>query len=281
MKNLGTHIIVFALLFASCKYLTGNKGKDGTPIASIYDKILYYEDVEGFLPENLSNQDSAAFIHSYVDKWLRKQVIIVEAEKYVAEDIDVDRLVDDYRASLLTYNYEKRLVEDRLDTVITQEAYESYYEQEKEQFILSEPILLYERFRIPSKAKRIDFFFNDWRNNRSKKIETYIETHAVDYQIDTLNYIEARAFLNQLPEVFKERDLKRKKAQRFYDGYEYFVKIIDYKDKGEIPPLTYIKETLRKRILNERKNALLNSVKDKLYDIAVESNKVHLNYKEK
>lgn len=271
---------VLIVTFLSCQFISG-AGKEGKPIASIYDKVLYYEEVEPLFPENLNAQDSSAFVHSYIDKWLRDQVIIIEAEKYVAQDINIDRLVENYRASLLTYNYEKRLVEDRLDTVITEEAYARFYEQEKEQFILSEPILLYERFRIPAKAKRIDFFFSNWRNNRSKKIKDYIEMHAVDYEIDTLNYIEANRFLNQLPNVFQEKDLKRTKAQHYHDGYEYFVKIIDYKDKGEIPPLSYIKETLRKRILNERKNALLKSVKEKLLDMAVESNKVHLNYKEK
>jgi hypothetical protein len=96
---------VLIVTFLSCQFISGG-GKEGKPIASIYDKVLYYEEVEPLFPENLNAQDSSAFIHSYIDKWLRDQVIIIEAEKYVAQDINIDRLVDNYRASLLTYNYE-------------------------------------------------------------------------------------------------------------------------------------------------------------------------------
>lgn len=45
--------------------------------------------------------------------------MILEAEKNVAADINLNKLVDDYRSSLLVYNFEKRLVDQMLNTIIT------------------------------------------------------------------------------------------------------------------------------------------------------------------
>lgn len=264
----------------SCQLLDKTASGEGAVIAEAYDKILFEGDIKSILPENISAQDSTAFVNSFIDRWIRDQVVIVEAEKYVAKDINIDRLVSDYRSSLLSYNYEKRLIEDRLDTVITEEAFQLFYEQEKEQFKLTEPLVLVERFKIPSKAKRIDAFFTNWRNKREKKIKKYIETHAIDYSIDTVNYMSVETLLLDLPSKFKAREFKKSSIQHYDAGYEYFVKVIDFKDKGEVPPLSYIRETLRKRILHDRKNALMQSVKQKLYDIAIETKQIKINNKD-
>lgn len=268
------------LIASSCNWNKKKPTGTGKVLATVYDRQLYESDLATHIPGSMASQDSATYANTYIDKWIKDQVILAEAEKSVAADINIDRLVDDYRSSLLMYNYEKRFVEDKLDTVITEEAFKIFYEQEKEQFTLLHPIVKYEMYKIPSKTKRIDKFFINWRNDRSSKVKAFVDDHAESYVIDTLKYTELPELMQALPEKFKAKEFKKKqKVQHYDDGFEYFVKVYEYHDSGEVPPLSYIRETLRKRILHDRKTTLFQGFKQKLYELALEANKIK-RYKE-
>lgn len=247
----------------------------GDIVASVYDRHLYQQDLSSLITDELSSQDSIVTVESYIDKWTRDQVVIVEAERYVADDINIDRLVDDYRSSLLSYTYEKRLVEDKLDTVITEEDYDKVYATHADQMPLNEPVLTYEYFSIPAKARGIDRFLSDWRNGRKERVNKFLAKNAIKYEVDTNNYITASALQALLPPGFKDKRLKTDARHIVnHNKAEHFVHIINYVDRGERPPLPYIKETLRKRILNDRKIALMRAVRDNLYHIALDNNKI-------
>lgn len=248
-------------------------------VATAYDKNLYWADVAYAVDiATLSARDSAIVVQTYIDKWVRDQVVVVEAEKYIAADLDIDRLVDDYRSSLLSYNYEKRLVEDQLDTVITPEDYQEYYNREADQLTLSEPIMTYQVITVPAKARRIDRFFTDWRAGRQSAIDDYATKYATSITYDTTTYLKKSDVLSNLPSKFRKKRFKKNARIVAQDnGVEYFVTIVDYYSTGEKPPLSYIKNTLRKRILHQRKLQLIASIKDNLYQIAVANNKVKIN----
>jgi hypothetical protein len=202
-------------------------------------------------------------------------VVIVEAERYVADDINIDRLVDDYRSSLLSFTYEKRLVEDKLDTVITEADYDQVYETHADQMPLNESILTYEYFSVPAKAKGIDRFLSDWRANREVRVQKFLSKNSISFEVDTSTYTTQSALLAKLPKGFKSKRFKpNSKHVVNHNGAEHFVHIIEHFDRGETPPRSYIKETLRKRILNDRKLALMRAVRDNLYHIALDNNKI-------
>lgn len=241
----------------------------------MYGKILYYSEIESLVPEGISRQDSAITVQTYIDKWLRDQVVIAEAEKYVADDINIDRLVDDYRSSLLSFTYEKRLIEDRLDTVITEGDYTQMYDVSAVQMPLSEPVLHYEYFKVPAKTKGIDRFLSDWRNGRSQRVSQFFKKHNIQKTTDTTEYIPLSIALQKMPPRMARQKLKMGSTHVVnHENHEHFVKVLSYHDRGDKPPMSYIKETLRKRIINDRKQALLQSIKDNLYQIAIDNNQV-------
>jgi hypothetical protein len=247
----------------------------GDVVASVYDRYLYHDDLASLITEGMPIQDSVATVESYIDKWTRDQAVIVEAERYVADDINIDRLVDDYRSSLLSYTYEKRLVEDKLDTVITESDYDRVYATHADQMPLNEAVLTYEYFSVPAKARGIDRFLSDWRSDRKERVEKFLSKNAISFEVDTTNYTSASVLLTRLPQGFEKKRLKAGARHIVnHNDAEHFVHILEYHDRGDRPPLTYIKETLRKRILNDRKQALMQAVRDNLYHIALDNNKI-------
>jgi hypothetical protein len=244
-------------------------------LASVEDRKMYFSDIEGMISAT-SEQDSLAQINSFIEAWLSKNVVLNEAEKKISKDLDINKLIDDYRSSLILHNYRQALILDNLDTTITKEQEEAYYNLHKEQFLLSEAICKARIVKIPDNAKRIDRFYRNWKKNDTTAVNSYIKENAI---FDTSNEDEWHTidhFLSFLPEgKFQARDFTKKgDIQKHDETFEYFIKVIDMKKQNEIPPFSYVREQMRKVIFNQRKKVLLEEIEKKLYKNYMQSNKI-------
>ena len=83
--------------------------------------------------------------------------------------------------------------------------------------------------------------------------------------------------LSLLPDKVSEKDLKSKKIlQEAKNGNEYFVKILQYMDKSEDPPLAYVTSNIKKIILHQRKSKLIVKLKEDLYQREINGSKVRI-----
>ena len=60
------------------------------------------------------------------------------------------------------------------------------------------------------------------------------------------------------------------------EDYYYFLKILDIRDKKEIAPLPYIREQAKRVILHQRKLALLEEIKEDLYQRATSRDNIKI-----
>jgi hypothetical protein len=52
-------------------------------------------------------------------------------------------------------------------------------------------------------------------------------------------------------------------------NYLYFLKVNEYKEKGTVAPLNHIRDDLRFMLINKRKQQLLSSAYEKIYQDAI------------
>src|SRR5690606_31933756 len=64
--------------------------------------------------------------------------------------------LDNYRKSLIRFQYEQELIRQKLDTVINEEEIEAYYNLNKSNFLLKKPILKISYIKLPQEAPKID-----------------------------------------------------------------------------------------------------------------------------
>ena len=89
-------------------------------MARVFDKYLYKADVAGVIPNGSSKQDSITLAKNYIQNWIKQQVILHKAETNLDEEKkDVEKKLEEYRNSLITYIYEKELIRQKLDTVVS------------------------------------------------------------------------------------------------------------------------------------------------------------------
>lgn len=117
--------LILVLTLASCQN-SGN-GNDDKIVATVYDKVLYQSDLQDVLYEGISFNDSLVRTKAFIDKWIRRQLLIHQAENNIDKsELDFSRQIEDYRNSLIIYKYESMLIEQNLDTIISEEEIEKY-----------------------------------------------------------------------------------------------------------------------------------------------------------
>jgi len=269
--------LVLPLLFLfSCKDgFNFNRDTKDPIIAKVGEKNLFKSQIAELIHPGTSPTDSAAIVDGYIENWIRENLMILEAEKNVAADINLNKLVDDYRSSLLVYNFEKRLVDQMLDTIITMDEKRDYYESFKNQYLLSHPIFKCVIAKVSSKASGL----KDIKNALGKADMTesifLIKEKAVYHHLDTAKWMTIEDLESLLPKGMIEiSELSGGKVfQKKEKDYEYFVKIITYYDEKRIPPFDYIEGKIIKTILSERKIELLKKYRQDLYDQGISDQK--------
>lgn len=240
-------------------------------IARVGEKNLFKSQISELVHEGTSATDSAAIVDGYVQNWIRENLMIREAEKNIAADINLNKLVDDYRSSLLVYNFETKIIESQLDTLVSEAEKQAFYNVNKTQYVLSHPILKCIIAKLPAKSKDVSTLRNALGKSDLTEAMFLIKEKAVYHQIDTSAFFTAEELNSLVPNNMLEGEKLAigKIYQKKVKDYEYFVKILKYYDENKIAPFEFIKAKIDKTILSERKIELLQTYRQSLYEKSV------------
>ena len=96
------HVILITLIACACMSCQEKELADqfGDILVQIDAKKLYSSEIENMIHDNVSEYDSVAIANAYIDNWVKDQLLIREAEKYMSSDFEIEALVDDYRSKM-------------------------------------------------------------------------------------------------------------------------------------------------------------------------------------
>ena len=124
MKRL---VIGLACMLALVSCHNPKNNGDDVAVASVYGKTLYQSDLQNVLYPGISRSDSIVRTKAFIDKWIRRQLLIHEAEENINKsELDFSKQMEEYRNSLLIYKYETNMIDKNLDTVISKEEIARY-----------------------------------------------------------------------------------------------------------------------------------------------------------
>ena len=242
-------------------------------VAQVYNRTLKSKEVNAFIPYESSTEDSLLIARSYIEKWVKEQLILKEAEKYASKDLALDELVRRYRAALVLSHYEKEYVEKKLDTIINDDELQLYYENNKAQYQLETTIIRCRFLKIRQEItpKDRDFLQKNWKsqNKADRRYldrickefgETCIFDESIWYKLDHIqSMLPNKAINNDVIQYNKEFSFKD-------NEYNYYLYIEEWVADKELAPLSFIKEQARKFILHQRKLKLLDEMRERLYE---------------
>lgn len=266
------------LATASCDWLKKNDRENDLVVAQVGGKFLYQSDIAEMLAKDLTAIDSAEVISSFVDAWIKKQLILGMAEKYLSpEQLDIEKRVQDYRESLIIYHYENELIQQKLDTTISREQITEYFAQYEDNFLLREDIAQFYYVKVPRDAPKLDDARNMFRSNTvedKEKLAAYCRQYAADFYLKDSIWYELSGIYRQIPiDQLQLRTLSKNKLTGEVEDslYIYMLKVNDFKEQQQPAPLNYVKDDVAKIILNKRKMELITKTYESLYNDAVQS----------
>ena len=250
----------------------------GPILVQIDNKKLHTSEIDKLIHEKVSPYDSAAIANAYIDSWIKDQLLILEAQKFLSSDFEIEALVEDYRNQLIGYKYEQSIIEQNLNTNIQNDELLQYYEEHKADYLLIEPIYKVIFASIPYDTKKIDRFYSAWVNDDFPFIQEYCSENADTSYLEKDIWIDEVRLIELVPaKLIENRKLTVDRTiQRNLKGKEYFLKILDLKAAKDTIPLELIKEKIEKVIIHERKQEVIDNYKKDLYEKAMRSNTIKL-----
>lgn len=263
-------IYLFAgLLLWGCED-TSTVKTDEKPLAIVFDKHLYPSDVKGIVGQDIAAKDSAVIMSNYIENWAKDQLILSIAEQNIDEALGVDKLVEDYRKSLIRHNYEQALVNQRLDSVVTNDQITRFYNQAQSQYQLDESILRCYFIKVKKQAPEQENLKTWWKEKDEEdwsKMVDYARKYADKYILDDSTWVRIDDLVSEYPSgSFDKSKLKAGLSQVIEkDDFTYFFKVKDLVKSGELAPLSFVRSKIIKVILHKRKLELLDNMTEELY----------------
>ncbi len=270
------------LIFIACQSGADTpETPDDTLLAEVYNQKLYASTIEGILPENSSEEDRKMRTRVYVENWVKDQLLLHEAEKNMSDKLDIDKLVRDYRASLLIHHYEKQWVESRIDTSINISELLSYYDKNRDQYQLQKTIVRCYFIKLPEAEADMDDIRDLWNSEDESdfvRLVEYCNAHADLFMLDEEKWYEVDEITQLIPAgTLSERSMQAGREYAFSDSdFAYFIRILESVQEEDTAPFTYIQEQAERYIMHQRKLTLQEQLRNELYEKELSSRKVKI-----
>lgn len=286
MKGLfytGVWLIVLGTLASSCKkaIIIGDDKPEPILLAQVFDYKLYFDDIKDLIQGYATAEDSVQQVRSLTDHWVRDRLLLVEAEKNFPKEANMNKLLEDYRQSLLRHFFEQRTLEERLDTVITETDLLNYYEANKDQHRLESAILRCYYFKIKKPLARADKILQWWKTfpqQHRQDVLTYADKHAKTNWPDSTQWHEMQMVVQLFPEgtlspatIRSNRGIVREDRDFIYLLYP-----LEVYQAQDIAPLDRIREQAARYILHQRELELLDRIGKEIYDRDIKDERVKI-----
>jgi hypothetical protein len=264
-------LIFISIVLVSCKKNTPTTKVGGDQLLSeVGSKSLYMSELEGIVPEGCSPQDSTLLVGAFVEKWTKDNLMMDEAAKNIPKDLDINKLVNDYRSSLILHNYEQMLTEKYLDKKISDAELNQFYASNREQFQLETPIMKCKFIKVPRPTPEYDNLNKWWQGKLptdKASLNAYASKYASFYNLNDTVWVKLDDIATKLPNgTLTAVNISPKKEFSLKDeGFQYYFRASAVMSKKEIAPLSYIKDEASKFILHKRKLKLVEQKKEELY----------------
>ena len=271
-------IIGFFILLIFNLYSCNEKNND-LKIARVGNEYLLRNDIINEIPLNLSTEDSIVMVENIIHQWLVDKLIVGKAKEMIpSEVINVDRKINKYKMSLISYEFEQFYINKRLDTNINTFEIVDYYNNHLDDFVLNDYIVKCVYVKVPKNAahlKDLKKCFYIKSESQIDQLRSLTQKNATIFYYNPDEWIYYNDLLKQVPLIEKYTKInfikQKKKVILEKDEDVYLVNIYDYKIKDGTSPLSFEKEKIKSILLNQRANTLRKKLRTDLYDDGIKN----------
>ena len=243
--------------------------------------MLLFEEVISELPIYIT--DTNLFIQNYINVWVREKALLDQALINLDDNSkEIQEKVDNYRNSLLIYEYQQKLINQNFDTTVNFDEILDYYNTNIKEFKLFQDIFKGRFIIIDKNAPNLKSLFKMFKSNDDDEVDdliSYCMLYALEYYINDSSWSYFNSIKQKLPENFSEKEIfysKRKYDIIEGEKYLYLLLLKDFKFKGTTSPFSVEKEKIRALIVNENKINYLDEIETDLVNRGKSSNYINI-----
>ena len=251
---------------------------DDEVVAEAEGVKLYKAELDALIPKGISPQDSSALAIQYINAWASDLVYLKIAEEQLSKaEKDVSRELEDYRKSLLKYRYEQLYVNERLDTTVTDEMVDEYYEAHPDKFVLQRPILRARFLNIASDSpalKQLRKMMKSSDPNDLVEADSIAYSSALKFMTWNNDWIDAASLAGEFGTDYKSMLNTMSGGWIEYKDTTGFVKLAYVPEmigSGRLAPVDYSAQMIKDMIISARKQALISGLERDLLNDAREN----------
>ena len=260
-------ILLAALLLCGCN-IASDLIHDDSVVAKAGGQKLYRSTLASYIPDGTLPADSARMASQYIHSWASEVIFLKKAERELGKaGRDVSKELEDYRRSLLRYRYEQQYINERLDTVITEQQVKDYYDAHRETFTLNRPIM---------KVRFISFFKDSpYRAEILDKLPS--KGGSGQHDLDSLAFLSALRYIDNA-EVWTDAAVlarefgtdwetmlsQQKDGYIVIEGADVRAAYVFQSISKGAAPLEFCAPVIKDNILSARKRGLLEQLEQDL-----------------
>ncbi len=269
-----TLIVIVLSAFVSCRAITSFL-HNGEAVAEVGTEKLYRTELNKLIPKGIAKEDSIRLARQYINSWALDQVFLNVAEEQLSkEEKDVTRELEDYRKSLLKYKYEQLYVNERLDTAVSDEDVEKYYEANKDKFVLQRPIVKARYLRISNDSPTLAKIRKKMSSEEAQDLveaDSLAYSSALKFSTWGDSWIDITALAMEFPmdHVSLTMYMRNNWVENIdTTGIMSLAYISGMVQKGQVAPVEYCAPAIKDMIISARKQALIISLEQDLLNDA-------------
>jgi|TARA_B110000902_G_scaffold93639_1_gene110980 hypothetical protein len=263
------------LLFISCESESNEKN-----LARFKDVYLNKSEIINEVPITLNQEDSAIFADNYIHKWLVNQMIMDKSEEMIPMEVQkVEKKINKYKMSLISYEFEQFYINKRLDTSISKYQISNYYDNHLDDFVLNDYVVKCMYLQVPKKSKFIKEIKKNYSLTNEEMIDEIMkigQNEEVSLYYNPEEWVFFDDLMKQIPILEKYSKIefikKKKKVILEFNNYIYFVNVFDYIIKNGTSPLSFEENKIKSIILNQRAKSLRKKLRQDLYNDGIKNN---------
>jgi hypothetical protein len=273
-----TIIVLSAVfIFAGCR---NNSTPERIPVAEVGRIILYYDMIPRLIQHGINEADSVALVHNYINKWAKRELLLQKAEENLSPAVkdEITVQITETRANLVIYEYQRQMMIEKMDTILSENELENYFVANEKSFFLNSNIVKALFIKLPVETPDLNKIKLLSRSNEQKDLQL-LESYCYQFAEKFDDFREEWISMDRLSvelrkDIENEEDfLKRNKYYETSDSVSvYLVSIRDFRLRSSLAPYEYVRDDIKRIIWNTRRLDYIQSLENGIYNEALKKN---------
>jgi hypothetical protein len=271
-------LLLTIYILVGCK--SSNNPVKRVPVAETGKSVLYYDEMPRLIQRGINETDSAALVQNYINKWAKRELLLQKAEENLSDEQkdEISRQLGETRTNLVIYQYQRQMMLEKMDTVISETEMENYYAGNENSFMLTSNIVKALFIKLPNETPELDKIKRLARSNvqsDAQQLESYCYQFAEKFDDFNEEWIPMSRLSVELQEDIDNEENFLKRNSFFETGDStsvYLISIRDYRLRSTLAPFEYVRNDIKRIIWNTRRFEFIQSLENGIYNDALKKN---------